>query len=567
MPGERHSQFLRSSPLSARRKALALSLALSLPLPALALGLGDLTSNSTVGQRMVGELQIITSAGEEYGVEEIKLRRLSRDEAAAIGIELLSGFQTYRFEPEVRNGRLYARVVSEGVINEPFLNLVVELKWPKGQVIREYTLLLDIPRIEPARTETRTEARPASEASAPLPPRRDVAPTRRTVEPPLEGDAYRVQIGDSLSRIAGRWASQHGESRERVLRWLHASNPEAFIAGDINRLKAGALLRLPEPGAVVVDEVAPAAAAVATASQSTPAPAEVTTEPKAESVPAAHLSLSTPVEPNAPVNTYDLSGSELRAYLDATNEQLDRLTRENDELKARLNRLEKIDYLESLERLLALREQQLAELQKATANQARLNTNAAAAVGIPTDGLIEGMDDTALKPAGQTTSASPWWIAVVLGVLVAILIPVVVTLLRQRQEARLPNVFAPPPTPVEEPPVPPAPTRPASVAVERRAVSRPADSAIVSSRRPDDIVKQSIQNKMAEYVPPLDDIGTLHDEHDDIDDLVSEAMAYANRGQFEIAEAMIRGEQLRAGEDSRLEIAMHFIQKLKQDRR
>ncbi|HUH37998.1 MAG TPA: hypothetical protein VL027_08645 [Spongiibacteraceae bacterium] len=547
----------------------------ALPHHSVALGLGDIRSDTAVGQRLAAEIAIVAGPDEDYSPDTIKLRRLERDEAAALGIEVLSGFQRYRFTPRMKDGRLVAELRSEGPINEPFLNFVVELKWPKGSVVREYTLLLDIPDLAAA-TVQRADPGPAAPGFSPSPPSRTMSRVRSAEPAPLSADTehYRVRIGDTLSGIAQRWADTRGVSRARALQWLHANNPQAFAGGDINRLQAGVMLRLPG-AAGLSSEQAPG---VAAPSADTASPAPTPPVP-----PAAQLRLSAPASQGSAITgakLHALSDTELQAHLDATNEQLDRLSRENEELRARLNRLEKLDYLQSLERLLALREQQIAELQQAANSQGAVTSTAPRGVSAETKasntgtssgtaqaGILRGVDDTALKASpsdtGSGTDVRPWWLALLFALLATLLIPAVYLYTRPRARGATPR-FAPAVAignglpPVQQ-------GKDDAIDLEQTPRPEPVPQAPRGDRRPDHIVQQSIRNKMAGYVPPMEELGELHDQHDDIDDLVSEAMAYANRGQFEIASAMIRGEQMRVGEDSRLDIAMHFIQRLRQD--
>lgn len=553
----------------------------AIPHHATALGLGDLHSDTAVGQRLEAEIAIVAGPNEDYSPDTIKLRRLERDEAAALGIEVLSGFQRYSFTPRMKDGRLVAELRSEGPINEPFLNIVVELKWPKGSVIREYTLLLDILDLAAA-TVQRADTGSAAPASSPPPPSRTTQRVRSAEPAPLAADTdhYRVQIGDTLSGIAQRWANTRDVTRTQAMQWLHANNPQAFVGGDINRLQAGAMLRLPGAAGLPPEQAPGAAAASPTPPPATPAPA----------APAAQLRLSAPASRGTAgitgASLHTLSDAELQTYLDATNEQLDRLSRENEELRTRLNRLEKLDYLQSLERLLALREQQIAELQQAVNSQGAVTSTAPRGISAETKasntgtspgtaqaGMLRGVDDTALKGSLSDTDSGtdvrPWWLALLFALLAMLLVPAVYLYTRPRPKGATPQ-FAP--AAVNASALPPVQQcRDDAIDLDRapRAAPLPASQAPRGDRRPDHIVQQSIQSKMAGYVPPmgeLGELGELHDQHDDIDDLVSEAMAYANRGQFEIASAMIRGEQMRVGEDSRLDIAMHFIQKLRQDR-
>jgi pilus assembly protein FimV len=118
--------------------AAALSLAASF---AHAAGLGRITVLSTLGQPLLAEIEIVQlQAGEEEGL----LARLpSADAFTAAGIEISPVLNTVRFAIQRRNNRPLVRVTSTQPVNEPFMEMLVELQWSTGRLVREYTFLLD----------------------------------------------------------------------------------------------------------------------------------------------------------------------------------------------------------------------------------------------------------------------------------------------------------------------------------------------------------------------------------------------------------------------------------------
>ena len=176
------------------------------------------------------------------------------------GVERLYFFNDLRFEPLLRGDSSVIRVLSTQPVREPYLNFIVEVARPSGRLYREYTVLLD-----PPGSASSVPAPAASPAAADF-----VASARQVVSerarpavmPAAQlGNRYSVVGGDSLWKIATRLAATAGSSAPTaaLMDDLHALNPQAYINGDVSRLRVGAQLLLP-------DRVAPLATAASDAS-------------------------------------------------------------------------------------------------------------------------------------------------------------------------------------------------------------------------------------------------------------------------------------------------------------
>ena len=153
-------------------------------------------------------------------------------------------------------------MTSSRPVNEPFLDFLVELNWSTGSVVREYTFLLDPPDMPikaASRPASSTDARVvdtvrgAGAAPAETPraeaPKAAIAP-RAAAEPRKEGGGTQVvQRGDTLRKIAAE-TKPEGVSLEQMLVGLFRKNPDAFVGENINRLKAGAILAIPDKATV-----------------------------------------------------------------------------------------------------------------------------------------------------------------------------------------------------------------------------------------------------------------------------------------------------------------------------
>lgn len=264
MTETKHTQFKK------RAVALAVASCLSFaPLIAQAAGLGKLTVLSGLGQPLRAELDIGATKDELAGMSA---RLAPQDAFRQAGVDFASVLLDLRFAVEKRpNGQAVVKVSSLKPINEPFLDFLVELNWPAGRLVREYTFLLDPPEIAAKQTsrpvaEARivetvrgggvAEERPAPVRAAPRP----ASTPKVAAEPkPREesGNTRVVQTGDTLRKIADE-TRHDGVTLEQMLVGLFQSNPDAFIAQNVNRLKAGAILNIPEKSSV--ESVSPAEA-------------------------------------------------------------------------------------------------------------------------------------------------------------------------------------------------------------------------------------------------------------------------------------------------------------------
>ncbi|TAK85098.1 MAG: hypothetical protein EPO12_03740, partial [Aquabacterium sp.] len=286
--------------------AAAASAALLLPLNSWSLGLGRLAVQSSLGEVLRAEIDISSLTPEE--ASNLKVKVASPETYRAAGVDYNSVLPSTNISLQRRaDGRAYLRLVSDRPVQEPFVDVILELSWSTGRLVREYTLLFDPPTTRaqapapstapsisaapspapaaapspapapaaaaeatapaapsPART-AETASRPAETPRAPAPapavaekaekkparPATAPAPAPVAKEPQAaesakdESDTVRVRRGDTLSRIAGR-NLRSGVSLDQMLVGLYQANPEAFAGNNMNRLKSGVVLNVPD---------------------------------------------------------------------------------------------------------------------------------------------------------------------------------------------------------------------------------------------------------------------------------------------------------------------------------
>lgn len=239
-----------------RKAALASAVALALlgaSLDAQALALGAVSVRSALGEPLRADVEIPQISSEEASTLQASVGTPQAFRAA--GMEYSPALAGARVTLQRRaNGQAYLRIIGSRPINEPYVGVVIEASWANGRVVRDYTLLLDPPGREalPAVVATQPQApapaRPAvAEQTTPRPsatPAPRAAPRPERTASAAGGEQITVQRGDTLSRIAGAHAID-GVSLDQMMVALLQANPDAFIRGNVNLIKAGAVLQMP----------------------------------------------------------------------------------------------------------------------------------------------------------------------------------------------------------------------------------------------------------------------------------------------------------------------------------
>ncbi len=157
---------------------------------------------------------------------------------------------------------------SRDAISEPFVSFLIDVNWPRGRLLREYTVLLDPPALVAAKDEPGRRARGGADDSAararpsappPAPPAPQPSPAPPACrESSRRRSTYQVARGDTLYGIAGSLAGDDRQAIEKTMIAVFRANPDAF-SGNINQLRAGAILRIP-PSAEIASIAAAEAA-------------------------------------------------------------------------------------------------------------------------------------------------------------------------------------------------------------------------------------------------------------------------------------------------------------------
>ncbi len=256
-----------------------------------ALGLGKLNVQSALGESLRAEIEVTNMTPEEQA--NLRIRVAPPEAYRAANVDYNPVLPSTRAALEKRDGRLFVRLSSDRSVQEPFVDVILEISWATGRLVREYTLLFDPPptirtatpgqapapstatagtttspvisaappaptALAPARPPSARESREAAREAAREALRERRAAARAAAAEPRSSeqagagaraagpgaDEYLVKSGDTLSKIAER-TQRPGVSLDQMLVSLYRANPEAFMGSNMNRLKAGVVLSVP----------------------------------------------------------------------------------------------------------------------------------------------------------------------------------------------------------------------------------------------------------------------------------------------------------------------------------
>jgi pilus assembly protein FimV len=358
-----------------------------------ALGLGELTLKSTLNQPLVAEIELLDV--KELTAAEVVPSLASPEDFAKAGVDRQAFLNDLTFTPVLNaSGKSILRVTSSKPLSEPMVKFLVQVMWPNGRLLRDYSVLLDPSKFSPQTADA--AAQPAPTGTTPV-----TAATKPS--------QYTTTSRDTLWEIAAK--SRNGGSIQQTMLAIQALNPDAFIDGNINRLKTGQVLRLPDqtqsttlPQPKAIAEVAAQntawrqgrryVAKPGTGQQQLDATNRGRGDAPATQSAQDKLSLVSAESGKAGGKGPAGDAKALGNKLAVTQESLDTTRRDNAELKSRVADLQ--SQMDKLQRLIELKNNQLAKLQ------------AEGAAGVPAAAAAPAITaELAANPAATPAEAAP----------------------------------------------------------------------------------------------------------------------------------------------------------------
>lgn len=380
-----------------------------------ALGLGELAVKSSLNQPLEAEISLLEVR--DLTSADIKTQLASSEDFTKAGVDRQFFLTGLTFTPMIgANGKSVIRVTSNKPVKEPYLNFLVEVLWPNGRLLREYTLLLDPPLYkaqqvtysgQPAATAGSTQAQLTGKQVQPS--ANQAAGRRPAATQAARKTEYRVKKNDTLWKIA--IDTKEGSSVQQAMLAIQDRNPDAFLGGNINRLHSGHLLRLPTLDEVNSRTFSQAAAEVAEQNASwknkrtatlAKRQLDATERTQAGAAPqqieqtdSLRLVAETPGESKQASDSGKSDEYQnLQDQLASSKERLDSALLENEDLKERVDELD--SQLAKLQRLMTLKDNLLAQLQDAAgdtelANQVE-SSNEALNAEMDSAGLVDELE-------------------------------------------------------------------------------------------------------------------------------------------------------------------------------
>lgn len=221
------------------------------------LGLGEARVQSFLGQELDVRIALLQSG--DTDLDSLEVSVASADDYARLGVPSealalgLSASLDLGAEPPV------IRLRSERAVSDPFVQVLINARWARGRLLREYTLLFDPPAVPVAPPVRRGEEQ-AAPASDPGPEDASAAAQRSEQAQPAQPrtqtgsqagepapSAVLVESGNTLWSIAAAWRPDDGLTMDQAVLAIFERNPDAFMGNNVNRLRRGARLTMPQP--------------------------------------------------------------------------------------------------------------------------------------------------------------------------------------------------------------------------------------------------------------------------------------------------------------------------------
>ncbi|MDI1292452.1 MAG: tetratricopeptide repeat protein [Methylobacter sp.] len=215
------------------------------PVSGQALGIGEITLHSALNQNLNAEISLVLS-GEN--VSDIKVKLAPPEKFDEAGVSWTYFLSKIKFETMTQaNGSAIIKLTSNEALKEPFLDFLLEVSWPKGNLYRGFTVLVDPPSAyNPATFPVSTRTESYAQPSVVMPQSQAYANGQSS-----EDEYGPTLSNDTLWSVAERTRGQGDVSVEQMMIAIYQANPHAFNKGNAHGLTAGKMLKIPERGIVL----------------------------------------------------------------------------------------------------------------------------------------------------------------------------------------------------------------------------------------------------------------------------------------------------------------------------
>jgi pilus assembly protein FimV len=349
-----------------------------------ALGLGELTLDSFLNEPFKAKVDLLNMEG--LSEHQIRIRLATSDDFDRLGVDRAYFLTSMTFEIKVdEEGKGQILLTSEGPVLEPYLDFILEARWPSGRLLREYTVLVDPPVFQSGQSisisasslvsqaDPSAEAKKKPQASSATQVKRDKSNLAEGEMPQRNygsdaspsahaGERYLIRRDETLWKIAQR-SKPEGTSVHQAMLDIQRLNPRAFIDGNINRIKAGYIIYLPSSSDISSDDLGSAMAEVRQQNQDWRA--GVSHSRSGASGGSLRISAEPQIADGSGQSAGDSASDSSSGADMASMESLELAERDRAEVEGRLDSM--AEQVDTLERIVSLKDDQIAALQKALA--------------------------------------------------------------------------------------------------------------------------------------------------------------------------------------------------------
>jgi FimV-like protein len=336
-----------------------------------AVGLGQLRADSAINQPLSVRIQLIDLGSTP--LEEVEIAVAAGENFERLGVEFAPNFPQIDIVTGVDADGAYARLTSSSPVRAAYLEIVLDTRWPSGRVLTQHTILLDPPVFaeneQAGTSDVALNPEPAAERAG-------------SVVTPVTVSTDR---SSTLYSIAMAARPNQGITVQQTMLAIQRLNPRSFGGGNINRLYAGEILRLPTEEQTLALSAAEALEAVRRQNQEaagnvveeTPASVNLSADPTVPSGGQLSVVVTNTSDLERENSALDARIQELEDQLALSQEEVARAARERDDFISRLEAIER--QITAAQEIIRLQDEQLAQLAQSLAAAAIARDNEVAA--------------------------------------------------------------------------------------------------------------------------------------------------------------------------------------------
>ena len=208
-----------------------------------ALTMGDFVVDSFLDTQLKAEILVDGNSGDNLNSLNVSIA--SEEEFKQAGIVRSPALDSFNFQfVRQSTDQVKVLVTTEDVITEPYIHMLLKVQWNGGQLLREFTALIDPPLFSSNPADPINSAKTTAQKELEL--RQELNATGqqpRSTGTLSDGNYGPVQTGETLSEIALTIQKDNPDlSIYQIMYALFQNNQSAFTDNNINNLAKGATL-------------------------------------------------------------------------------------------------------------------------------------------------------------------------------------------------------------------------------------------------------------------------------------------------------------------------------------